>query len=481
MTLERWSLERYRMPHLDLDAIRRLDDGLEVSCRRGVLRLACSGTASIDTVLPTLESLRDPRSALWSAIRRRDTDAAHLSPMLREFDHLGLIRDCSADGTVEARAAIGRDLRAWSDVLGRDLAARGEPARLLVRQLAGRLATQPALPLAETMAEPNFAVVTMLLQARHLRADAPTVLGLLIVGLLAAERRAAMGENEPWWREFDDLPAWAEEEWSCGLADPRVIEHYLAAVGALVRDALEDGAARRAHAAMPITGTQSGINFLLDLEGEVERELAALGPAAALTAMHDPVLAPRVIRAAFLQEYLVTCRFVDCIAPLLSRRFPRPLAEAVHRYFAEEVGHEKFERENCMRLGMSPAQIESAVPMPLHLAFTDILTCLARESPIAFFCASMFTEGFIGGDDSLVSLASQALPGEEELLRAIGRHVAVNDSADHRGVGRDWMSHVPQVSPRLQAEVRELVAFLTELNWRMWEQLVRHADNADAR
>jgi hypothetical protein len=188
--------------------------------------------------------------------------------------------------------------------------------------------------------------------------------------------------------------------------------------------------------------------------------------------MHDPVLAPQVVRAAFLQEYLVTCRFVECVAPLLSRRFAGPLRDAVHRYFAEEQGHETFERDNCLRLGVTENEVENAEPMPLHLAFVDIITTLARESPIAFFCASMFTEGVIGGEDSLMSLAQQAFPDDQPLLRAIGKHVAVNEHADHRGVGRDWMSHVPLVSPAMQAEVSEVAAYLAELNWRMWDQLV---------
>lgn len=481
MTLERWSVHRYRMPHLHIQAIRRRDEALEVDAPRGVFRLACDGAGSIDDdLLPMLESLRDPHSPLWSAIGRRESSAVDLAPMLRELDHLGLIRECGATGAGETQAAIESALRAWSAGLGRDIAAHGEPARRLVRQLAERLAALAGEPLAVTMSEPSFPVLTILLQARYLRADAPSVLGLLIVGLAAAERRARLGEHGAWWIGTGQLPSWAEQDWFSGLVEPRVVEHYLAAAGALVRDALGDGAQRRTRPAAPDAAGQSGINFVLELEAEVARMLADLGTSAALSAVHDPDQAPRVVRAAFLQEYLVTCRFVECIAPLLSRRFAAPLRDSLHRYFAEEMGHELFERENCLRLGMTAQEIDDAVPMPLHLAFIDILTNLAREAPIAFFCASMFTEGFIGGEDSLMSLAQQALPDDPTLLRAIGAHVAVNDHADHRGVGRDWMSHVPLVAPRTQAEVREVVAFLTELNWRMWDQLVKACAAAGA-
>jgi hypothetical protein len=473
MTLERWSVHRYRMPHLHIEAIHRRSDALELHSQRGVFRLAVDGAASLDDdVLPMLESLRDPHSALWDSIGRRGPGAAELAPMLREFDHLGLIRDCAAAGAAESQQAIERALWTWSAALGADIASHGEPGRRLLQMVAERLATPGGEALALTMAERSFPIQTILLQARYWRADAPSVLGLLIHALLAAERYARLGEHGAWWSGIEQLPSWAEADWVSGLVEPAVAGQYLAATGALVRAALGDGAQRRTRPAAGGAAALSGINFLLDLEAEVALMLADLGASAALTAMDDPVRAPGVVRAAFLQEYLVTCRFVECVAPLLSRRFAAPLRDAVHRYFAEEVGHEKFERENCLRLGMTAAQIDAAVPMPLHLAFIDILTSLARESPVAFFCASMFTEGFIGGEDSLMSMAQQALPDDPALLRAIGTHVAVNDHADHRGVGRDWLSHVPLVAPSMQAEVREMIAFLAELNWRMWDQLV---------
>ena len=59
------------------------------------------------------------------------------------------------------------------------------------------------------------------------------------------------------------------------------------------------------------------------------------------------------------------------------------------------------------------------------------------------------------------------------LVHAIGEHVAINDDSDHRGIGRDWMSRIPVVTPGIQREASELIAYVTELNWRMWDQLVQ--------
>jgi len=257
------------------------------------------------------------------------------------------------------------------------------------------------------------------------------------------------------------------------MVDPTVVSQYLAAFDRLVRETFEPSAPRRTRSTRITTRPLPGINFILDLEHEVTQHLARLGDHPALGAMTNTAMARRLIQEAFLQEYLVTCRFIDTIAPLLSKRFPDPLRESVHRYFAEEIGHETFERENCLRLGLTPQHIDDARPLLLHLAFVDILTVLARESPISFFCASMFTEGLIGSHDSLVSLALQALPNESELVRGISEHAELNEEIDHRGVGRDWMSRVLIVDETVQHEVSEMLAYLAELNWRMWQQLVR--------
>ncbi len=473
MTLDRWSVYRYQLPQLDVQSIRRLDDVLEVNSRRGVFRLICDETANVDgELLPMLDALRDPRSTLWSAVRDHTADAAELIPMLRVLDHLGLIRDCGPVDASDGHAAIGRTVQCWSSELGCDLAAG--PARMIstVELLADRLA-EPGPRRAAIVGEDNFFVMTLLLQARYLRTDAPAVLALLVAGLRAAVRRARLGEISAWWFGISDMPAYADEDWSCGLVALPVVQRYLTAVGQLLRGAARPDAARRVRSRRDPVEPMSGINFMVDLEADVPRLLAELGPPPGFEIIADRAMARNTIKKAFLQEYLVTCRFAECLAPLLSRRFAEPLRDAVHRYFAEETGHETFEREYCLRLGYSEDEVDHAEPLPLHLAFVDILSALASESPIALFCASMFTEGPISTRHMLASLAIRVAPDESALLEAIGDRGFADEDSDHRGAGRDWMSRVPLVTARLQRELGELIAYFAELNWRRWDLLVR--------
>jgi hypothetical protein len=476
MTLERWSVHRYQLPQLDIEAIRPLEDALEVSSRHGVFRLSYDDCEELDHALvPMLDALRDPRAALWQAVREEVGAGAALIPMLCVLDDLGLIRECGAGDPARTQAAIVGAVRAWSAELGRDLAGGADSAIVVVEQVADRFAERfdDAVRRGALVEEDNFFVLTLVLQAQYLRTDAPAVLALLVVGLRAAVRRARLGDNSTWWFGIGDMPVHAEDEWSCGLVDLPVVRRYLGAVGRLVRAAVGPGAGRRVRAERAPVEALSGINFMLDLETEIPRLVAELGPSPAQAAVADRSLARRVIRTAFLQEYLVTCRFAECLAPLLSRRFADSLHDAVHRYFEEETGHDAFEREYCLRLGFSEQEVDEAEPLPLHLAFVDILIMLARESPIAVFCASPLIEGVMSTRHALALLAMQVAPDEPMLIDAIGDRAYIEGDPDHRRLGRDWMNRVPLVTPRLQQEIAELIAYLGELNWRRWEKLLR--------
>jgi hypothetical protein len=473
MTLERWSVHRYQFPQLDVQSIRRLGDALEVNSRRGVFRLTYDDVENLDhELLPMLDALRDPQSALWGAVREEAGDAAELLPMLRVLDDLGLIRECGPVDAGHSQAAILRAVRVWAADLGSDLSMHPEHAIIAVEQLASRFA-ESGVRRSPIMEERNFYLLTLLLQARYLRNDAPAVLAMLVAGLRAAVRRARLGEDSTWWFGIGDLPPYADDDWSCGLVELPVVMRYLSVVGQLVREAVGPDAMRRVRAQREPVEPLSGINVMLDLEADIPRLLAELGPSPAFAAIDDRAIARRTIKAAFLQEYLVTGRFAECLAPLLSRRFADPLRDAVHRYFDEETGHETFEREYCRRLGFSEDEIDDAEPLPLYNAFVDLLVALARESPIAAFCTSPFVEGVLSTRHTLAVLANRVAPDEPMLMDAIGDHVDIDGELDHRRVARDWMSRVPLVTARIQRELGELVAYLAELNWRRWEQLVR--------
>lgn len=74
---------------------------------------------------------------------------------------------------------------------------------------------------------------------------------------------------------------------------------------------------------------------------------------------------------------------------------------------------------------------------------------------------------------TLAALVMRVMPPAELLVEPIGDHSTAGEDAEHRSIGRDWMSNVPLVTVRTQRRVGDLIAYLAELSWHMWDQLVR--------
>jgi hypothetical protein len=83
----------YQVPCLDIQGVRRVENGMEVESARGVFTLHCR---DLDRdLLAMLAALRDPDSGLWTAVRARAEGTAELLVMLGELDRLGLVRERS--------------------------------------------------------------------------------------------------------------------------------------------------------------------------------------------------------------------------------------------------------------------------------------------------------------------------------------------------------------------------------------------------
>src|SRR5689334_5197564 len=274
MTLERWSVHRYRAPRLDVRAIQRRDDALTVDSKRGMLTLTCNDARRIDgELLPALEALRDEKSDVWTAVL--NGTQADLLLLIRDLDVLGLIRD--ANPAVAATGEIETMVADWSAALGRDLATRGDAAVKTVQELVERLAADPPEPRTTTLEDARFPVVTLLLQARYLRRDAPAVFAALVEGLRGTVR-VARGQQARGIRIRNDG----------SVVDAATVRQYLATASALVRDLFEPDVLRRARPQRATTAPVSGINFILDLEHEVARMLLELGESPAIVAAQDP-------------------------------------------------------------------------------------------------------------------------------------------------------------------------------------------------
>src|SRR5689334_10131479 len=191
--MERWSVHRYRLPRLNVDAIRQTGGAVEMDSARGTIVLTCEqGTPFDGQLISTLETLRDPRSELWATVRSHSL-RSDLLPLLKDLDHLGLICETSRADVASVHDGMARDVNRWAVELGRELALRGDAAITATAELMERLSADPFEPLATTLSHPSFYAVTLLLQARYLRENAPTVLHAVVEALQAAVAHGRRG------------------------------------------------------------------------------------------------------------------------------------------------------------------------------------------------------------------------------------------------------------------------------------------------
>ncbi|NCQ92810.1 MAG: iron-containing redox enzyme family protein [Microcystis aeruginosa LG13-03] len=473
MSGKRWSVQKYRVPRLSIKEMRQDGSSVILKSQGEECRLVCDDISNVDSdLLPTLRELSNPLSHLWQLIRDDDSSIEGLNPLLQELDHLGLIRDGNFALDVARQNEIVKIfVFDWAMDLSRYIATQNKAGLELLEHLIEELSVCPERLPSLIHEETNFYSLTFLLQSSYLRQESPVTFWLLFEGLRACKQASQANSSyiEP---ELSLPPPYATEIWSTGMFTLDDVRLNMETMGQLIRWALGENATRLCHSSWIPLEDLAGVNFVISLESYVSQLMTKLGSSPVVTAIQDYTFARRIIKTAFLQEYHVTCHFIDCVAPLLSKQFPGALYNSIASYFLEEFGHERFERDNCLKLGYTDYDIDLSTPLPLHLAFINIMTLFARVSPVAFFCSSMFTEGIIGTRSSLVLLASQAMPEYPSLAQDIGEHTALNDEADHRGVGREWMSHILYVPKQLQVDVSEVISYFVEMNWRLWNHLV---------
>ena len=309
--------------------------------------------------------------------------------------------------------------------------------------------------------QPNFFLGLLAIEFEYFQRLSPLTLAAAdaLLGHIAGESRDQLG--------LSISTALSE---ACGLYDLRDLEAHLWLVGRCLIASTAEDAARFPTAKIPAVGLSSGLEFMRQIEVLTRETLVSWGEnpyVTALEALNDSY--SPLIAGPFIEQYHVTRRFVEIVAPLLSKRLAGPLRKMMFRYFGEEVGHEALESTTCEAMGVSPLALEQAVPLPLHFAFVDALTLVAQLDPITSFAAIMVIEG-IFGEPPKMSLRLAAVARKNPAFREIsGEHDELNETLNHNSISRDAFEHITAVSPAVQHSVMRRILFLLELNHRAWQ------------
>src|SRR5262249_14368619 len=148
------------------------------------------------------------------------------------------------------------------------------------------------------------------------------------------------------------------------------------------------------------------------------------------------------------------------------------------RYYDEEVGHERFERDTCLSLGVQQSELDETLPLPLHTAFVDTFTLCAMQEPVAYLLSIFVTEGLFGApSDVNVRLAD--LVDSVRFREVSRRHEHLNDELNHPSLTRLALNDIHSVDSSLMRRAIQFLRYFVELNWRAWDDLFAYYSTAE--
>lgn len=469
--MELWTFQRFEEPCLCVDAIEHQAGAALVSLRSGTqtYRLAVDDDAAAAQIAADLRTLSDSAAPLWSDLRASAPGSSwHVLGTFLDTHSLIAEARQGADVELAEQAARIRDCvgqtvaAAFKDLSGarRALAARHAlalRAQLQRRAAAGPLFVPDGDPF-DAAVQPNFYLGLLAAEFEYFHRFSPLALAAtaLLLGAIGGDEGACA----------PDGAALAD---CAGLYDERDLASHLWLVASAVAQSTAESAARFPSAPIPAPALASGLEFMRQTELVTRETLDLWGENPYLTAINklDGAYAP-LVAGPFIEQYHVTSRFVEIIAPLLSMRLAAPLRAMTFRYYSEEYGHEALESATCESLGVAKSALGKTLPLPLHFAFVDMLTLLADLDPISSFAAIMVIEG-IFGEPPKMSLRLMAAARQNQAFQQVsGEHDELNETLNHNSISRDMFAHIGALSPARQAIAMRRILFLLELNHRAW-------------
>jgi hypothetical protein len=343
--MDLWTFHRYQQPRLCVDAIEldRSSPMLKLRSGKQIYRLAFDDYDAAAQIGADLTSLSDSHAPLWTTLRESPADSSWnaLGTFLDTHSLILEARDGAAENLkLQARRiedCIESTVAAVLQGVSHDRQTRTAAHAAMLRQGLSEAATRgspfgaDADPF-DAAVQPNFFLGLVAVEFEYFRRFSPITLAAVdvLLGRIAGESDGRL-----------DLTTSTILSEACGLYDLQDLEAHLWLVGnCIVRSTSED-AARFETPKLPAVSLCSGLEFMRQTEILTRDTLFNWGQnpyVTALDALNDSY--SPLVAGPFIEQYHVTRRFVEIVAPLLSRRLSAPLRQMMFRYFGEEVGHE---------------------------------------------------------------------------------------------------------------------------------------------
>jgi hypothetical protein len=463
-----WNLSSYRRPFLAADKVTRAGDYVLIERAGETFELSIEGGGITDT-LAALQRFQRPGDPLWEDALR---DPNHVwRDLLEQLDTLTLLRDDETSVTAEAAAEskqIDGDAHALAEWLkAASVAAPARQVQKLARQVleAAVAAGTGEFPEQDRPRSGRFIHDLLMRMVRLWRRTSP--LSLSALSLALTEFLEEVGENSGtrgWKTRWN---GWRAE--AGGVFEPADVRLHLQTAGALMGLAAAGDDQRICTLPARSSGHVSGTNLMLEAEWLAVGALRQLGSSSFHEALEQGLTSRKLAAGIYVEQYHLSRRFVEILGPMQMRRLRSDLRDLVFHYYAEEVGHEEFEQEAAMCLGVTDDEISRSLALPFFAAYLELLTDIADVNPVGLLLCILVTEGFPGTRTPINAALQRA--GLAPRSEVVTRHEAVNVDLHHSTIPRVMLSKVPLVgSEERWTALADLITMI-ELNSRGWQML----------
>ena len=474
--MDLWTFRRFQEPFLAVDSVDYEPGTHHIYLKTGqhsyCLYVDQPDTAS--SIAAQLASLRDKTSPLWQEINSADEASPWVS-LCTFFDTHSLVSEGLHNAELETAllakriwdCALSTTNATFKDLSQDQLNTITHNAKLVLHELDTNSETQrsiaPSGDLFDINQYPNFYLALIKFEIDYLRRASPLTL-TAFKWILDYIIERDQGKNY--------IPDFTAMQEAAGLYDESDLASHLWLLANCLLRSIDDSARRLITAKVDELKITNGLDFMrqvevitrdtIDLWGE-NKYISSInrqgGPSHPLTA------------GPFIEQYHVTRRFLEIIAPQLHTRFSPRIRHMFFQYYSEESGHESLESTTCESLGVSLETLSRIKPLPLHYAFVDMLTWLALNDPISSFASIMAIEGVYGEPPKMSMRLASAVKDKTSFNEIIKEHDDLNENLNHNSISRDLFEQVKSININQQYQTIRRILFLIELNHRAWSDI----------
>jgi hypothetical protein len=468
--MEAWDLSRYRQPFLAVDQVTKSGAILFLHRGEDCYEVNVSGDEiAIQETWDALRALRSPLNSVWPVVTANGDN--RWRPMLTQLDQLGLIEESESSLTAtrnrEERLILS-DTEAAASWLASVAKASGsssltKKARGFLKQIA-RLLRQHGSEEGRLRTS-NFHWDVLGRMSLYWQRSAPLSLSAAVLTLGTLLEK--LGEDVD--RNDMKLGRQSLDRFAGGPFEPSDVRTHLEAMCVLLVLCVGPESGRICTLAPQTARYRTGTNLMVDAEHAVIRALRQLGPCSFHETLQKGITSRELAAGIYLEQFHLSRRFVEIIGPLMHKRTRKGLRELIFRYYAEEVGHEVYEKEAALCLGVSEDDFRRSIPLPLFSAYLDLLTDIAQVNPVGLLVSILITEGFPGTRTPINEALQKA--GLAPRSKAVSKHEELNVDLHHSTIARLLLAEVPSVDPTTGHEALCDVVTMVELNFRAWQML----------